>query len=281
MKIRMMTPADVQFAFASTVAEGWSGETREVFETFLANDPRGCFVAEYESTPAGICVATRYRTSGFIGELVVAQAMRGRGIGRTLFRTAIEYLKATGIHDIYLDGDLDAVPFYERTGFRRVCRSLRFVGSAKGPLCPGVRSFLPADAPSVCEIDRELFGDDRSDFLERRLALFPGLCFVFESDGRITGYAMGRPGVGVVSVGPWASRGSDADALSLLGAVALRAGPERLRLGVLEANPRAVRVVRSCADMEEQTPCWRMVLGSHDRLGIHADLIAMGSAAKG
>jgi len=281
MEIRLMMTSDVEFAFACTRAEGWLGETKEVFETFLAHDPQGCFVAEHEGRAVGICVATRYRSHGFIGELVVAEDMRGQGIGEALFRTAIDYLRSSAIEHIYLDGDLPAVPIYERAGFRKICRSLRFVGTVTGGPCSDVRSFLPSDMSSVGAIDRELFGDDRSDFLERRLAIFGELCFVLERRGRVVGYVMGRKGLGVVSVGPWVSRGSARDGICLLRAVASQAGGEPLRVGVLETNPRAVRIVRSCGVFEEHAPCWRMMMGRDERLGIHDDLLAIGSAAKG
>ena len=281
MEIRLMTSSDVEFAYACTTAEGWSGETAEVFETFLANDPQGCFVAEHEGMPAGVSVATRYGSSGFVGELVVAKEMRGRGIGAALFRAAVEYLGSSGVESIYLDGDLDVVPFYERMGFRKVCRSLRFVGTVAGGPRRGIRPLRPGDLPEVCALDRHLLGDDRSRYIERRLFLFPELCYVARSEGRINGYVMGRPGVGVVSVGPWVSRGSERDAISLLGMVALQAGDAPLRLGVLEANSRAVRAVRSSVGFEEKPPCWRMVMGRDVGLGVHDDIFAIGSAAKG
>ena len=44
--IRQMTRSDVGFAFACVRSEGWLGETPEVFETFLAHDRRGCWVAQ-------------------------------------------------------------------------------------------------------------------------------------------------------------------------------------------------------------------------------------------
>jgi predicted N-acetyltransferase YhbS len=279
--IRQMTRSDVGFAFACVRSEGWLGETPEVFETFLAHDPRGCWVAQRGADPVGICVATRYGRSGFIGELIVISEERGQGIGGLLFGGAVVYLRAAGVETVYLDGDLDAVPFYERAGFRKICRSLRFVGSARDTQARGVRPAGLEDSPRIRAMDRELFGDDRGFFIESRLAAHPGLCFVAQTAGGIGGFIMARPGAGVLSVGPWASRGTDAEAISLLEAVSAVSGPAPLRLGVLESNERASRIVSAAGCFEEAEPSWRMALGPGDRLGMHDDLIAIGSAAKG
>ena len=55
-------------------------------------------------------------------------ALRGWGIGCWLLE-----------HAVYLDGVLAAVPFYERGGFRRACRSWHFLGRIPGAAHPGVR----------------------------------------------------------------------------------------------------------------------------------------------
>jgi len=280
-RIREMTRSDVEFAYACTTNEGWAGETPEVFESFLAHDPRGCFVAEYGTKPAGVCVATRYRRCGFIGELVVAKELRGKGIGRMLFERSLKYLQSSGMKTVYLDGDLEAIPFYERMGFRKITRSLRFVGTLRGTRRPGVRQARRADWRRICEIDRELFGDDRAFFIERRLAADPDLCFVSEPAGEVSGFIMARPGVGVLSVGPWAAGKSDDEAFGLLETLASASVAGRLRLGVLEMNSRAVDLVRSTRSFKKGTPSWRMVLGPDERVGFHEDLIAIGSAAKG
>jgi len=281
MRIREMIRSDVGFAYGCVSAEGWAGETPEVFETFLSHDPRGCWVAESEGRPVGICVATRYRATGFIGELIVIKEERGKGVGGSLFRCALDYLRACGVASICLDGDLDAVPIYERAGFRKVCRSLRFVGTSRGRRAPGVRQARGEDLPRIRAMDSDLFGDDRGFFIDRRLAAHPEYCFVRETGGGIVGFIMARPGVGVLSVGPWAARGGDADAVLLLEAVAAAAGGVPLRLGILERNKRAVGLVRAIGSFEETTPSWRMAFGPSDALGIHDDLLAVGSAATG
>lgn len=279
--IREMTRSDVGFASACVSAEGWLGETPEVFETFLAHDPRGSWVAQRGSDPVGICVATRYERSGFIGELIVIREERGKGIGSRLLGRALRYLGAAGVESVYLDGDRDAVPLYERAGFRKVCRSLRFVGTPRGKTHPGVRPAVHEDLSLVLAIDRELFGDNRGFFIENRFSLHPGLCFVAESRKGIDGFIMARPGAGVLSVGPWAARGADEDAVSLLETMASASAGVPLRVGILEKNERATRIARSAECFEEREASWRMALGKGGLLGTHDDLLAIGSAAKG
>ena len=170
MYIRTMRTSDLDFAVTLTAAEGWSSETRAEFEGFLAYDPAGCFIAEVAGRQVGMCVATRYIGFGFLGELIVVEDMRGQGLGRRLLESAVSYLHAHGAGTIFLDGVLAALPLYERAGFRRVCRSLRFIGSLRGQPHPGVRQMRADDMPAVAALDQAAFGADRRFFLERRRA---------------------------------------------------------------------------------------------------------------
>ena len=131
MIIRRMEASDIDFAFACTSAEGWQSK-KEAFEGFLAHDPAGCFVGELDGRRIGICVGTKYQSHGFIGNLIVVRDMRGRGYGGRLFKHAIQYLQSSGVESVFLDGASDAVPIYEKAGFRRICKSLRFVGKVEG-----------------------------------------------------------------------------------------------------------------------------------------------------
>ncbi|MBN2411127.1 GNAT family N-acetyltransferase [candidate division KSB1 bacterium] len=281
MIIREMTPADINFAYACTQAEGWKSETEEDFKGFLDYDPKGCFVAEDQSVRIGICIATAYRECGFIGELIIIKEKRGRGYGTRLFDFAVRYLSAKGIKNIYLEGDLAAVPIYEKAGFRKIVRSLRFVGKIRGQKYSNVRKVTPEDLATICIIDRELFGENRGYFLERRFSLYPDLCFVHERNNRINGYLMARPGFEVISVGPWAMLDSIDYGEALLAGLSLETGEQELRIGVFESNQSAAGIIKSMRTFAEKEYCWRMVLGPQENLGMDRHLFAIGSAAKG
>ena len=171
--IRRMQPDEADLAASFTQDEGWTTETRAEFDGFLSHSPQGCLIAQIETQPVGICVATPYGEVGFVGELIVAEPYRGRGIGGRLLETAIHYLKQTGAHSIFLDGVQRAVPLYERMGFRKICPSRRFHGVVPGRRHDSVRPMTARDLAEVLALDREAFGADRSFFLQRRLELSP------------------------------------------------------------------------------------------------------------
>jgi len=278
--IREMKPEDVDFAVGLIHAAGWAGESREAFEAFLAHDPAGCFIAEANGETAGVCIAVSYARNGFIGELIVRDDLRILGLGRSLFQKALDRLEAAGFANIFLDGDLNAVPYYEIMGFRKICRSLRFRGMIEGRRHPRIRRMEPADMDRVCTLDRELFGDDRSFFLRRRLKQNPRLALVSERDGRLTGWIMARPGDGLLAVGPLAALDPE-DAGPLLEHLAVENAGEVLRLGVLESNAAAIELLRNRPGLKEGVYSWRMVRGPDVRMGDHPALFAIGSAAKG
>jgi ribosomal protein S18 acetylase RimI-like enzyme len=281
MNIRPMIASDLGFAATLTADEGWLSETKEDFEGFHLYDPNGCLVAEENGERVGMCVATAYGASGFLGELIVRKDRRGRGIGTRLMQHALAHLSHRGVRSIYLDGVESAIPLYERLGFRKVCRSLRFSGKVRGTGYSGIRAMTPADLAVVAEMDRGAFGADRSFFLQRRLSLHPHLCLVLEAEGRVRGFIMGRERTDLVSVGPWVVQSHGARPGRLLEALAADGEGLTLAVGVLEMNSHAVKTIQDLGLARRPHPPWRMVLGSSANLGMRDEAYAIGSPAKG
>jgi hypothetical protein len=216
----------------------------------------------------------------FVGELIVVPEKRRQGVGRRLLERAIGYLHGRGTPSIFLDGVTAAVPLYERLGFRKVCRSLRFAGAIAGRSQACVRAMCHDDLEIVSMMDKQTFGADRTFFLERRLSLYPELCKVLDCNGEISGYIVGRRGLNSVAAGPWVVRPEAPSAAALLESLAAEVQDARISLGVLETNGRALEIIRSLGLVERPDPPWRMVLGSGE-LGTSPQLYAIGSAAKG
>jgi len=281
MITRTMQEGDLEFAVDCVRREGWPSETEHVFRGFLQYDSGGCLIGEEEGRRVGMCVAVGYGDCGFLGELIVVPDRRGHGLGRQFLERSIAYLQGRGCRSIYLDGDKEAVPLYERIGFTHVCKSLRFRGRVPGRSHARVEPITAIQMDDVGSIDREAFGADRRFFLEYRLRLFPGLCKMIRTDGRVSAFCMGQPGRGVVSIGPWLVVDDVERPVDLLESIAAETEGDDLRIGILESNSRALRDVRAVPGLAETDPSFRMVLGPHAGLGTSAQLYAIGSAAKG
>ncbi len=281
LTIRRMDATDLAFAAQCTEREGWASETLSSFEGFYQHDPDGCLLAEHAGHPAGICIATPYGRSGFVGELIVRPEMRSQGIGTALLHHAVAYLRERGVAIVYLDGVVKAVPLYERLGFRKVCRSLRFSGTLAGWQHAHIRPMQASDLASVFTLDRHAFGADRSFFLAYGLKLFPELCYVMIEDGKLCGFIVGRRGEGWAAAGPWVMADTDCDALPLLARLADAAGAVSIGVGVLESNHIAVELIRSLGFTSREDSPWRMALGPSNDLGASPQCFAVGTAAKG
>lgn len=297
MTIRKITPADLEFAAACTAAEGWHSETRGELTYLFNHNRNGCLICETDTGPAGICFATSYGEVGFIGELIVAAEQRGNGIGARLMMRCIASLREAGAKRILLDAAPLAVPLYERLGFRKICRSLRFLkqpaaaaGAGAGAAStagsaatagPAVRAMTPADLAAVNGLDFRAFGADRSFFLSRRLRDNPKLCFVQESSGNISGFIAGRAGNGIYSAGPWVGRQGVDAAGPLLAALNKAISDRPLRIGILEDNKAASRLVTALGFELQIDPCWRMILGEGDYPESREMVFAIGGPAKG
>jgi predicted N-acetyltransferase YhbS len=281
MRIREMTDPDLDFAADCTSREGWTSETRYEFESFLAHDPHGCFVAEEQGTRIGMCVATPYGAAGFVGLLIVSAPHRNRGVGRGLVEHAIAYLSAQGAESVFLDGVPQAVPLYERLGFRKVCRSLRLVGTVRGTADSDVTPMVRQDLHEVRLLDREAFGADRSTFLRRRLESYPDLCRVLWRGREMAGFIMGRRTAQMVSVGPWVMRPGAARPEALLPSVTAPTEALTVHIGTLETSTASMALLYALGFVPREDPPWRMVRGPWHDLASSPRLFAIGSPAKG
>ncbi len=67
----------------------------------------------------GRAVATgRLESDGHIGRIAVVRSCRGLGLGRRIVAFLEDKAKAKGLRRVYLGAQLQAIPFYEKLGYR-------------------------------------------------------------------------------------------------------------------------------------------------------------------
>jgi hypothetical protein len=164
------------------------------------------------------------------------------------------YLRDRGVETVYLDGVVKAVELYERNGFRKVCRSWRFLGHLSGKSGSCVRQMITSDLAQVFRLDQLSFGADRSFFLRRRFEIYPQLSYVI-LDGE--------------------------NPVEMLKSFALPAGDIQISIGILENIHRTCDLVRFLGFVERADSPWRMALVKSNYLGSSPRCYAVGSAAKG
>jgi len=274
--------SDLEFTSSLTKTEGWHSETLLELQSFFEHDPEGCFLYEVNGTPVGICIATAYHQSGFIGELIVTKQFRDQGIGRALIQAAILYLQIKQIQAIFLDGVQKAIPLYEELGFVPLCRSLRFFGQIPAEESPDVRPMNAEDLQEVFQLDKQTFGDDRSFFLNKRWQNYPDLALVWRQNQQIAGYLFGRVGIGGwVTVGPWVNLIDQSATLTLLSQFQAKIGNQPFSIGILENRKSIIPQIVMAGLQPRTDPPTRMMLGIGNNLGDNDHCFAIGSPAKG
>lgn len=273
---------DVAFAAQLTKQEAWHSQTFDEILNFFKHDREGCLLAEIDNQPVGICIATPYIKSGFIGELIVELPYRKQGIGYALMEKAIETLNKRMIKSIFLDGVQNAVNMYKSLGFVPLYRSLRFFGQLEEQKSIYVRNMSENDLQQITSMDKEYFGDDRSFFLKKLLIQYPRLSYVYEKDGVIQAYLFGRKGIGGwITAGPLGSCLEEKAQMEILSHFQTVIGNQPFSIGVLEPRISIVKQLTLGGMQPQKDPPVRMKYGEVTNLGDHPSSLAIGSPAKG
>lgn len=236
-----MTPDDISPGMRLKETAGWN-QTQEDWERFLHASPEGCFVAEQDGRVAGTVTTIVYENRfAWIGMVLVDTQFRGKGIGTALLLEAIDYLDAIKIPCVKLDATPQGKPIYARLGFRveyEIERnSLTRELNAKASLAPvgdNIENIEP-----ILEMDREVFGADRSALLRSISASAPELVITNRAVGSaLEGFALGRKGSRADQLGPWVASGVPA-AREVLEAFLLHSRRNVVFVDVMKDNPRA------------------------------------------
>jgi GNAT superfamily N-acetyltransferase len=263
---RVMTEQDVASGVRLNTLAGWN-QTESDWRRFLENSPAGCFVTEVGDrcvgTIATICYENRF---SWIGMVLVDPEFRGAGIGTHLLHKAIEHLDRINVSAIKLDATPLGKPIYLKLGFnpeyeveRWILRRPAVVGSSKSTgSCVISHEMLMA---KICELDRELFGADRSSLLHSLHKESPELASAASKDGFLLGYALGRRGLFADHLGPWVATDCEV-AQQLLQSFLQHSPRENVIVDYLPSNGAALDMLKA-AGFAYSRPLTRMVRGQN------------------
>ncbi len=276
--IRTFRREDIAFALAQTQREGWDS-TAELFETCLAHDPEGCFVAEAAGQGVGLVTTTRYARSGWVGNLIVLPEHRRQGIGQRLMTHAMAHLSTRGAQTIYLEADPPGIEIYRRLGFVDEFESLRFRFTPDGGPGPApAERVTTADLPALAAFDAEHFGDERKRLLEL-LFRQATATYWLPDGGEVRGYAFTVPSSLGVRLGPCVAADARATETLVQSVIADRVGTT-IVLGVSGLNRGAIALFES-RGFERCPSSFRMVCGRRDTAGHHENIVTIANGAMG
>ena len=204
--VRTLKADDLAFADSLRALAGWN-QTLADWKRFLALDPAGCFLAEWNGTRAGTATTTVYGPQlAWIGMVLVHPDHRRCGIGRALLERCIGYLRERGVRGIKLDATPAGKKVYDGLGFRdewtltrwqRVESPSRSVSSVAG-----IKSWHEADLVEIDRLDAGAFGVSRRELMGQ-LVEQSRCALVLETEkGQVAACGLLRGGAEALYLGP-------------------------------------------------------------------------------
>lgn len=277
LHLRLMTPADLPFADSVRALAGWN-QTPEDWRRFLAMEPGGCFIAEWNGAPAGAATTTVYGPQlAWIGMVLVHPEFRRRGLGRALLEHCITSLQERRIACIKLDATPLGKTLYDRLGFQDEWTLTRW--SATGiqvparEMDPGVRPWREEDAGLIDSLDAAAFGVSRQRLLRMLVAQSCDALALESPPGKMAAYGLLRPGARALYLGP-AVAASPAEALRLLPALLARRPGQTIYWDIPDQQTALIEWARQ-RGFTPQRPLIRMFLGENSHPGLPSHQAAL------
>jgi len=211
--IRCMTTDDIPLGLHLVRQAGWN-QLEPDWRRFLAMQPEGCFVAEFDGAPVATTVTCTLGSVAWIAMVLVEMNARRQGIATALLKHALDSLDGHGVGTVRLDATAAGRPVYEKLGFLPEYQLTRYQGTA--PRLAARTEVTQASASQLAEIvafDQGITGTPREKMLTRLFADSPHSTRVLCSGQRLEGYASFRSGASATQIGPCAATTRAGEAL--------------------------------------------------------------------
>jgi len=244
LSIRSMKQDEVQeIALEWAAAEGWNPGIYDA-PSFYSADDKGFFVGFLDDEPIACISAVAYsRDFGFVGFYIVKKEYRGRGFGKEMWETAMDYLHS---QNVGLDGVLDQQANYAKSGFVLAHKNIRWEGKAQ-KCFEKFREILPLSKVPLDEIiryDANLFQASRAQFLSSWIRQPKSAAFVAMLDANIGGYGVIRKCRSGYKIGPLFANNADLAEKIFLSLINAIEPGSQVFLDTPEVNEAAITLVK-------------------------------------
>lgn len=196
LQMREASMGDIPSIAALRVEAGWAAHEWALHAVIGKPSARCVVVADADGGLAGVGSGIAYPPLGFIGNMVVADAHRRRGVGTAILDDVAGWLTGADCTRLELNATDEGQHLYARHGFasRGASSVARVPRSAPTGRDPTLRTW-PAnksDRDPLSAYDRPRFGGDRSAILALLLADPSCRTAIAERDGTIAGFVVAR-----------------------------------------------------------------------------------------
>lgn len=191
--LRDATPADLPAIAALREAAGWAVHPWAL-RAVIGRPHATCVVAVDDAdAPIAVGSGIDYRPIGFVGNMIVAEEHRRRGIGSAILEAVASWLEAAGCRRLELNATSEGRLLYEAHGFASTGDSATARVGREVMLTPDpglvVRTAARTELDALAAFDRPRFGGDRCPLLAELLADAGASFLVAERGGELVGYA--------------------------------------------------------------------------------------------
>jgi ribosomal protein S18 acetylase RimI-like enzyme len=140
---------------------------------------------------------------GCFVNLIVEEKHQRKGAGSLLVHHVIDYLTSKNVEVVGLYSYIDAVPFYEKLGFKYDSDFVVLEGKAStSPVEVNIREVKAEDLQKIIDYDSSCFSASRRKLLETVFHKANNLCYSSIENGQVLGYIMAKVYEGMAEVGP-------------------------------------------------------------------------------
>ena len=194
LHMRTATETDVPVIASLRDSVGWAIHEWALRAVLRPPDARCLVVTDDLDRIVGVGSGISYGELGFVGNMVVVEDHRRRGVGAAVLEAIVDFLsRERGCTRLELNATDEGRPLYELHGFESIGMSTfarigRDVSLAQDPSV-AVRRAGGDDLDGIATYDQPRFGGDRRSLLELMLADAACQFVVAEREGAVAGYA--------------------------------------------------------------------------------------------